>query len=197
MVILYRIFLSLISVMGCIFFIACSKQLEVTEEIENPDSPLLTILMKESDFSSDWQWLAKYTHQKSENPTFENSYIVERASQSLAGFYGSQKHYIKIVHFVRLREEPVSIASINLSDDSFFPKGQLFTINIIPLEYPLKYKCVREIAKKEFTSTMCQLVVGYEHFISEIVIYTSTEVDTQIIETIINEVLIGIAGRLG
>ena len=81
-----RVLLISITAIGCIVFVSCGQKWGEFEKIENPDSPLLTILIKEQDFSLDWYWIAEATHQKQRNPTSENNYVVEDASKSLAGF---------------------------------------------------------------------------------------------------------------
>ncbi len=183
---LYKVSSCLVLLAICIFFTTCRSQPVVTEEIDNPDSLLLAVLVKESDLATGWHWLDNRTREELWEPTSDNYHTVESTLRSLTGRYGPEQHYITIVHGVQWCNEPVSLEMIRLSGTASFPVGQEFPIEIISVGSYIKSKCVKN------TSTMvCQVIVGYDYITSGVMVYAPGDMDIQTVEVIINDVLGG------
>ena len=144
------------------------------EEIVDSDSLLLGILMSESDFSGEWRWVASWVAQEPEVPTAENDFQVERATQDIAGFYGSDEYYIRIFHHL-YRYEPEAPrldASVSHSYDN--AAGMVpFLPTITPLGEFTEVDCLRTIEDDESRFMTCRVTVAYSRIVSVIVIRTS------------------------
>jgi len=73
-----------------------SKNTYIVRTVQDEDSLLVSSLLTENDFSSDWHWYSIMTKQEAITPTQENNNLVERAVVNFTGYYQNKNMHISI-----------------------------------------------------------------------------------------------------
>lgn len=193
MIVKYISQLVAIATLGAIL-IGCQSTQRVTktEELVDPSSNLLQILVQTSDFSDDVEWFSSHVEQRVEVPNLDNHYRTETVLHDLTGLVRPD-HNIVLVHIVQSYEQPVSWITkepIELSKELETQSFQEFSISFhIKGEYN-NYKCIKTIEKNQFKTTVCKIIFGYEGITSTLYLYASATLSNNSLESIIEQAMI-------
>lgn len=180
----------------CASLSACQLLLQKTQTVADPSSPLLKILMQESDFSAEWHWIRDSVYQENLMPTEENKHLVERANRTLTGEYGPEKYYIKIIHYLeRYEQEPDSSIVIN-PEDWGFTEAETFSLAFASVGGITTAMCLRDPRADRNNTLICEVLVRYGKTVSTLVFLGVSDMDDQTIEMIINQVLTNVDNRI-
>jgi hypothetical protein len=178
--------------------IACKKPPKNVQEISNPTSPLLNMLMTKVDFSGNWQWEISSILQREITPTVKNNGQIEEASYGLWGFYNRNQSYATIDHTLETYASSAPIPEkLDLKVDMNMPKGEVLTPTLPLLGTETMAQCVLDpgISEQDHRAA-CRVVVRYENLISTFAFSSVGKMDKETIESILNEVLVKIDKRI-
>ena len=178
--------------------VACQRSPKEFQEISDPTSPLLNLMMTRADFSSDWQWANSGTLQEDIIPTVENDELVERVSRVLEGGFGDGSSYIVINHVLeRYTTSPSVPHGLNVKTDMRLPGGEAFIPKLASVGVEEVAQCVIDPGISEQDHRVaCKVIVRYGNLGSTLSFSAIGQMDRETIELILNEVLVKIDSRI-
>lgn len=90
---------------------------------------MLKVLVKESDFTNEWDWVGSSLGQFPDAPSQENGQLAEWATSSLQGFYGKERYEMNFFHILHRYNRAVTLADI---DNVGFPQDENAEQLILP-----------------------------------------------------------------
>ena len=183
-------FLLILSIVGC------QRKLAQFDNIEDPNSPLLSLLMEFEDFPFDWQISGFGTIQKTES--LENSSLTEEASRHISGTHNNSENYVRFMHIVnRYESDSPSVNELDIGILNTSPTN----FREIPLEvdsYGEEMVVVCYTSSQSETSdfTDCQVTIRYGSLISSLIVYGTGEINKITLEQTINQILRNIDKRI-
>jgi hypothetical protein len=163
--------------------IACGANQD-EKHVTNPFSPLLKVLVKESDFTNDWDWIGSSLGQFPDAPSQENGQLAEWATSSLQGSYGKERYEMNFFHILHRYNRAVTLADI---DNSTFPqdgKGETVDLALNSLGNQRSVKCIKLSHILE-----CQVAGVYKNVVSIFRIWAPPDMQEELIVNILNPVL--------
>lgn len=186
-------------VLKCLIFIClitgCFNHTEISvdEEIQNPQSTIISLLLQLGDFPSNLQILEMSTRQESVVPSATNNFSEEIAKRH---FYGRLKGLgdFTVIHVIeRYGNYPVSIPVLQSRQ-----KDDLDYFNLeIPPNISNNYYYLCSSSHQSFT-TICNILVQYEdkNVFSDLLILIDNRASVEDINKLINVLLIPINERI-
>ncbi len=169
-----------------------------TQEISNPASPLLKLVLTKADFSGNWQWAMSNIFQQVITPTIENDELVEKASYGLWGSFRDDSNYIVIGHILEKHStSSLAIEQIDIKTDMGMPRGQVFTPTLAITRTDQVAQCALDpgISKQDHRAA-CRVIVRYGSLVSTVAFSAIGKMDRDTIELILNEILTKIDHRI-
>ncbi len=169
-----------------------------TQEISNPASPLLKLVLTKADFSGNWQWAMSDVFQQVITPTIENDELMEKASDGLWGSFRDDSNCIVIGHILEKHAtSSPTIKQIDIKTDMGMPKGQVFTPTLAITRTDQVAQCALDpgISEQDHRAA-CRVIVRYENLVSTLAFSAIGKMDRDTIELILNDVLIKIDHRI-
>ena len=163
--------------------IACGTNQD-EKHVTNPFSPMLKILVKESDFTNDWDWMGSSLGQFPDAPSQENGQLAEWATSSLQGFYGKERYEMNFFHILHRYNREVTLADIDLGD---FPQGEnaeAVNLALSLLGNQGSIKCIKTSHILE-----CQVVGIYKNVVSIFRFWAPPNMQEELIVKVLNPVL--------
>ncbi len=182
----YKIWCSFMFLFG-ILLSGCTPKIEEVRDIRQPNSAILGKLLQRSDLNSGWVWLIDSRSQNQETPKSENHGMVEKALQSLSGFY-REDHYITIHHSL---ERYSVISNMYLSDIANNTGPNTFNLEFEKFGENQISRCIIE-SKTE----VCDIENVYGDLLSRVTIISSDKLDNVTIVQLVNLVLEKIDSRM-
>jgi hypothetical protein len=181
-------------VLGILCLTACQRPPKDVQEISNPNSPLLKLLMAKVDFSENWQWEISSTLQREISPTVKNDWQVEEASYGLWGFYNGNQSYATIDHILEVYANGALIPDeLDLKSDMDMPRGDAFAPTLPALGENVVAQCVLDpgISAQDHRAA-CRVIVRYGNLVSTLAISAIGKMDRDTLESLLSELLVKI-----
>ena len=170
--------------------IACGTNQD-EKHVTNPFSPMLKVLVKESDFTNDWDWIGNSLGQFPDAPSQENGQLAEWATSSLQGLYGKERYEMNFFHILHRYNRAITLADI---DTSAFPQdgndAETVDLALNSLGNQGSVKCIKTSHILE-----CQVAGVYKNVVSIFRIWASPDMQEELIVNILNPVLQEIDSR--
>ena len=170
--------------------IACSAN-PVEKHVINPFSPMLKVLVKESDFTENWEWIGGTLGQFPDAPSQENGQLAEWATSSLQGVYGQERYEMNFFHILHRYNRAVTLEDI---DYSAFPQdgndAETVDLALNSLGNQGSVKCLKTSHILE-----CQVAGVYKNVVSIFRIWAPPDMQEELIVNILNPVLQEIDSR--
>ncbi len=169
-----------------------------TQEVSNPASPLLKLVMTEADFSGNWQWVRSDTFQQLVTPTVENGELVEEASFGLWGSFRDESNFTNIGHILeRHMTSSPALEQLDIKTDMALPKGEVFTPTLVSVGRDQVSQCALDpgISEQDHRAA-CRVIARYGNLVSTLAFSAIGQMDRDTIELILNEILTKIDHRI-
>ena len=177
---------------------ACQRLPRNAQEVSNPASPLLSLVMTKADFSGKWAWTNSYTLQREITPTAENKEQMEEASYGLWGSFRDESNAIVIGHILtKYVDSPQIPEKLDPETDMKMPRGESFVPQLASVGTGEVAQCVLDpgISEQDHRAT-CRVIVRYGSLVSTLAFSAIGQMDRETIELILNEVLVKIDKRI-
>lgn len=178
--------------------VACQRPSKDVQEISNPNSSLLKLLMTKADYAGNWRWEISIILQREITATVKNDGQIEEASHDLWGFYNGNQSYATIDHILEMHANSALIPDeLDLKTDMNMPRGDAFTPTLPVLGGDAVAQCVLDpgISEQDHRGA-CRVIVRYEKLVSTLAFSAIGKLDRETIELILNEVLVKIDRRI-
>jgi hypothetical protein len=185
-------------VLGSLYIVACQRLPRDVQEVSNPASPLLSLVMTKADFSGKWAWTDSRTLQREITPTAENKEQIEEASYGLWGSFRDESNAIVIGHILtKYVDSPQIPEKLDPKTDLNMPRGESFVPQLASVGTDEVAQCVLDpgISEQDHTAA-CRIIVGYENLVSTLSFSAIGQMDRETVELILNEVLVKIDKRI-
>ena len=105
--------LNLVLLLSFVLLAACQKIPKPSGRVENPESPLLDMLLQPDDLPGNWKWAALGVSQPSQAKWIDQQHLVDSAKTDFAGELrdpSGNQFYISLYQTVAQYSNPVSVA---------------------------------------------------------------------------------------
>jgi hypothetical protein len=170
----------------------------IREEISDPSSPLIDVLLRRSDFSLEFNWLRDDTREPGDLAD-ASSDVLGSARRGIAGYFGDTS-YVSFFHVLKLYTGQLTSEDANnyVYELVNAHGDEELLVQVPSFGRYMDIKCVRHDPGLFYT-TRCRVIVVYEHIQSEIFLQASDEDDhisRENIELMLEEALVAVDSRI-